>query len=597
MCGISGLVYLDNTSVQKEEIEGLNNLVKHRGPDGSGVYTDGNVGLGHTRLSILDLSSSGHQPMIGGEDYVLVYNGEIYNFIEIREELILKGYKFFSTSDSEVVLKSYMEWGEGCVERFNGMWSLAIYDKKKQLVFCSRDRFGIKPFYYYKDDKKMVFASELKQVISYLPTIKADRKILMDYLVLGLENHNERTFFRDVKNLTPGTNLFINLSNNSIEKRSFYELRSNIQRNVSDKTASLQELFQDSIKLRLRSDVSVGSCLSGGLDSSIISAVASKEYLKVKENKFLSIHAKSSESKSDESSFAKLVSKENFIDLNVIEPTVEDFTDSMDDVVRVQEEPFSGTSVFMQYFVMKKAKELGCKVLLDGQGADEVFLGYDKYNVALIFHYLRRLKLFTLVKELMCQNVRFKNMVLLTLFFGFPFLKKIILLRKASFLSEEYLKDLSIKERNSYENYFDVFNMQVNEIYHPQLPHLLRYEDKNSMNFSVETRLPFLDFRLVEFGVGLPLNKKIFKGWSKYILRKDLGGCLPQSVRWRRDKIGFASPESTWLDKVQLEPYVISSSILKEIIKPGTKLSTIPNKYKWKLINISVWERIFNVKM
>lgn len=359
MCGISGIIDKNNKLITKEEIKKINNLIYHRGPDDEGFYFGSNFAFGHRRLSIIDLSSDGHQPMDYMQKYIITYNGEIYNYIEIKNELLKDGYTFKSNTDTEVILASYDKWGENCVNKFNGMWAFAIYDKEKNIIFCSRDRFGIKPFYYTEVDNKFIFGSEIKQLLEFYTERYVNKKILMDYLIIGFEEHTNETFFENVYKLKQSHNLIYNLRNHSCDVYRYYDI--NFDKSVTDLNEEnsirlYKKKFIDSIKLRLRSDVKIGTCLSGGLDSSSITSIASQEYQKKSSNKFTAIHAKSIEDKTDESKYAKKVANYCNIDLNIVEPSSKDFLNNIDEVVYTQEEPFGSPSIFMQYLLMKKVK-------------------------------------------------------------------------------------------------------------------------------------------------------------------------------------------------------------------------------------------------
>uniref|UniRef100_A0A4W5LD91 Asparagine synthetase [glutamine-hydrolyzing] n=1 Tax=Hucho hucho TaxID=62062 RepID=A0A4W5LD91_9TELE len=377
MCGISGIINKNGTKVDKEEIQGINDLIAHRGPDDEGFYFEQNFAFGHRRLSILDLSSDGHQPMHYLHKYVISYNGEVYNYIEIKEELINSGYIFHSHTDTEVILASYDKWGEECVNRFNGMWAFAIYDKEKEIIFCSRDRFGVKPFYYTQVRDKFVFGSEIKQLLEFY--------------------EDRYTFFENILKLEQSHNLIYNLKTNSFKIKRYFDIEFDKELNNLNEIESIEYIknnLENAIELRLRSDVKVGTCLSGGLDSSSIAAIAAKKYFKKTNERFIAIHAKSIEEKTDESKYAREVAEYCNLDMIEIEPNLEDIKENIEEVVYTQEEPFGSPSIIMQYFVMKKAKEIGCTVLLDGQGGDETLLGYERYYPA----YLLSLNLWDMIK-------------------------------------------------------------------------------------------------------------------------------------------------------------------------------------------------------
>lgn len=601
MCGISGIINKNNMCVEQNEIQKINDLISHRGPDDEGFYFKNNFAFGHRRLSILDLSSDGHQPMHYLDKYTITYNGEVYNYLEIKEELQNDGYIFKSHTDTEVILASYDKWGEECVNRFNGMWAFAIYDKEKEIIFCSRDRFGVKPFYYTEIENKFIFGSEIKQLLEFYEKRYVNKKILMDYLVIGFEEHTNETFFENIFKLEQSHNLIYDLETNTFEIKKYFGINFNNKLNSLNEKESIELLSQkinDSISLRLRSDVKVGTCLSGGLDSSSIAAIAGKKYFDEKNEKFIAIHAKSSEKESDESDLAIEVSNFCNLDLKVIEPSDKDFINNINEVIYTQEEPFGSPSVFMQYFVMKKAKDINCTVLLDGQGGDETLLGYERYYPA----YLLNQNFFKMLKGFLnsSRNSKLTLKQLLGYFVYFTNykfrLKK--LKSKSSFIKKEYFDYLSVNllKENS-EKYLNIFDLQQIEIFKTQMPHLLKYEDKNSMRNSIETRLPFIDFNLLETSLSLNSNLKIKNGWTKYILRKVVNNLLPKSIVWRKNKFGFESPTRTWLNSNddEIRNSISNSKLLKSICN-DLDIDSLEQKQRWKLYNISIWEQVFNVE-
>ena len=598
MCGISGIINKNNKSVEESLIHQMTEIIAHRGPDSSGSYLYKNIAFGHRRLSILDLSSSGHQPMKYLDDLVITYNGEIYNFIEIREELIQKGYIFDSNSDTEVILKAYHCWGKTCVNYFNGMWSFSILDIKQKIVFCSRDRFGVKPFYYIENNDLFSFGSEISQLLPFLPNRILNKKVALDYLISGIEECSNETFFKDIYLLKGGHNLVFDLQTNSYEIERYYNLKLSDQKNTSVDDY-IQELKR-SITLRLRSDVKVGTCLSGGIDSSTISSFASKLYQNSNE-KFMAIHAKSSEYKSDESEFAKIVSKIANINLNFVEPSYSDFKSNIQSIIKIQQEPFGSLSIIMQYFVFKKAKELGCIVMLDGQGGDETLLGYERYYPAIV----RSKKGIAKLKALLQSSKNSRLSLLDTIKYQYYFSNYKLRLKrlkfKNAFYKSEILNEYESEElRIISESYNDISILQKNEIESSQLPHLLKYEDRNSMANSIESRLPFLDYKLVELSLNTNNSLKIKDGWTKFILRKAAETILPKEIVWRKTKLGFNAPEKTWTKEFENEMIkeIEQSEILNNFIHfKKLYFKNLDLRTKWRLYNFSAWEKEFKVKL
>lgn len=600
MCGIAGIVNLSRTVVADGDIKSMTDKAAHRGPDGFGYYHDKHLALGHRRLSILDLTPAGAQPMHFGDRYVIVFNGEIYNYIEVRDILQSQGYQFQSGSDTEVILAAYDCWKDECVNYFNGMWSFCLYDRNAEQLFCSRDRFGVKPFYYSFTSDTFRFGSEIKQILADGRQSVVNMKVLANYLVLGMEDYDEETFFTNIYKLLPGHNLKFDLKSNTFEIEKYYSIAINKEIESFDleksTTLFLNELKR-SVTYRLRSDVKVGTCLSGGLDSSMIAAIASDIYSNESSKKFTAITATSSDSANDETIYAKSVAAKSDLDWITTEPSIADFMNSINEVVKAQEEPFGSPSVFMQYFVMKKAAETGCPVLLDGQGGDETLLGYARYFPS----YLMSLKGMKKVKGWIhsSKNSGLSQLSILKSYFYFTNasvrMKRQLL--RSDFLKKDFLNLVNSRlVANLASTYSDIRKLQIYELTTTQLPHLLRYEDKNSMHFSIETRLPFLDYKLVELSLSLNNDFKIRDGYSKYILRRSSEGVLPPEISWRKNKIGFEAPSSVWLkEKGFMYDAIKKSKLLSSIMETFPDLDS-DITLLWRLFNVAKWEEVFDVR-
>ena len=595
MCGISGLIDLREKKISKNQIKKMNDLVQHRGPDGSGYFIKKNFALAHRRLSIIDLDNRADQPMTYDNNFTIVFNGEIYNYLELKKKLTKEGYDFITESDTEVILASYKKWGINCVQNFNGMWAFAIYDEPNNILFMSRDRFGIKPFYYSNIDCQFRFGSEIKQLIHDNNQNIVNLKILLQY-VDGYEENTNETFFENIFKLQPAHNLVYDLNTNLFEIKRYYRLfPKKLNLEGPELKKKILEILENSIKLRMRSDVRVGSCLSGGIDSSLITSLASK--LKNKSNKkFLAIHAKSIEKETDESKYAKLL--EENLDLKIIEPNFQEISDLLPEVIYTQEEPFGGLSVVMQYLVMKKSKSIPCSVLLDGQGADEVFLGYEKYHAFHLTTLFNQLKIISVIKYityLFFDAKINKQFIFLTITSLFPkivlFIKK-NLIKKNIFLKKEY----EAFNEKIFRKFNKMNEVQIDEIEFYNLPQLLRCEDKNSMRNSIETRLPYLDYRLVEILISINSSIKLKKSSLKYLLRGISRKIVPNKILDRKKKYGFEAPSKSWINKNKDE--------IIEKIKYSKIINTIYvidysnlNDFRllWRLYNISAWESKFNV--
>lgn len=609
MCGISGIINKNGLPVDRQDIKVMNDLIKHRGPNDEGFYYFENFAYGHRRLSILDLSDAGHQPMHFSDKYVLTYNGEIYNYIEIKSLLESMGYTFKTKTDTEVILAAYDKWGSECVSHFNGMWAFSLFDKEQKIIFCSRDRFGIKPFYYKVTEKTFIFGSEIKQLLLGDEPKYVNQRVLMDYLLASRLEHDEETFFEGIKRLQGGQNLIYNLSSNTFIVERYYELKKNPKISslgMNDAIKLYSEELTRSISYRMRSDVKVGTSLSGGLDSSTIASIASKTYYQETGQKFSAITAKSVEKESDESHYAQAVVENSGMQWFTTAPDKANFEKYVDEVIRLQEEPFVSTSMVMQFFVFKRAKEAGCTVMLDGQGGDETLLGYSKYVLPLFMYDFKTNGLKKAVQNFKKSNanqgnISLKWFILFSMRSSTGWLKKLEIKKRFSFIHEKYVnKSIALTEGIS--SWTDIEKLQIDELERVSLPHLLRYEDRNSMYFSIESRLPFLDYKLVETAFSIQPEYKAFDGWSKYILRKVVEGKLPSNIIWRKTKFGFESPEKSWLGNKQLYMlgYIAKSKILNSIcdIKLLIKsYDSLPLKLKWKLFNIARWEEMYDIEI
>lgn len=603
MCGITGIIMKDFTSVDSKRLKEMNDSIQHRGPDGEGFYYFDNVGFGHRRLAILDLSDAGAQPMSWNNKYTITFNGEIYNYLEIKKELEKIGFTFSSGTDTEIILAAYHQWGTQCVNRFNGMWAFAIHDRMQSQVFISRDRFGVKPLYLFSNETMFSFASEIRQLLFLLKDVYADTQIIFDYLYLNQQNHTNNTFFREIKRVPQGCNLIYKLPSNHYTIEKYYQLKLNPdihKLSVMDAIDLYRENLIKSINLRLRSDVLVGTCLSGGLDSSIISVIASARYHHTSNQKFRAITAGSIEKETDETHFAELVVKHSNLDWYTTRPSVEEIDSVIEEVIRIQEEPFLSLSIVMQYFVMKLAKESGCIVLLDGQGGDETLLGYERYYST----YLNELPLTKAIAEYFKisknSKLSISEVLAYKTYFTNTIIRKKVLINRNRFIKKpyrHYFNDLLLESIT--HSFQSIEALQLNEIQSLQLPKLLNYEDKNSMRFSIEARVPFLDYNLVEIAVSLPMEAKIRDGWTKYPLRMIGKDLLPPEVTWRKNKFGFEAPKQTWnkLAGTTITKSLESASFINELIdvKEAAKINN-PDTL-WKLYNLSRWAEIYNVKL
>ncbi|MGN7479747.1 asparagine synthase (glutamine-hydrolyzing) [Solibacillus silvestris] len=628
MCGIAAIY--STKSLENYLIKQMTDLIKHRGPDGEGheSFLDGHLWFGHRRLSIIDLSSAGHQPMSYlDERYWITYNGEVYNYLELRDELEVKGYQFQSNSDTEVILAAYAEWGKNCLNRFNGMWSFVIFDRLENKFFAARDRFGVKPLYYwYSPEGMLAFASEIKQ-FTVLPGWEAslNGQRAYDFLNWSLTNHTDETLFENVFQIRGGEAVVIELENNNLFKEKslniyqWYTLKPRLSRGTIDDIAEkFRQLFTDSIKLRLRADVAVGSCLSGGLDSSSIVCVAN-DLLDELDKKELqkTFSACSHEKKYDERYFIDKVVQSRDIEAHYTYPELNNLFPQLEDLTWHQDEPFGSTSVYAQWEVFKLAAEQKVKVVLDGQGADEQLAGYHGYFSPRFTSLLKSLDIVTLLKEINdSKEIHGYSKVFAIKQIANAMLPEVIrqkLIKVNKSPTWLDMERLGAVEADPFVEFgskaSSIRQMSIAQLTRTNLPMLLHWEDRDSMAHTVESRLPFLDYRLVEFILGLPDSFKLSDGITKKVLREGMKDILPEEIRMRMDKLGFVTPEEVWIKGESAEMFLkkvkeavaLSKGVLKEdvVIKAEAMIAGQENFsfYIWRVISFGEWIKKFNVKI
>ncbi len=601
MCGIVGEIRFDESIVDSKNINKMMDAIRHRGPDDSGEYIDGSVGLGFVRLSIIDLSSAGHQPMVSEDGkYVLIFNGEIYNYIELREELKELGYSFKSKTDSEVLLKSYIAWGKECLHKFNGMWAFVIYNRETKEIFGARDRFGIKPFYYYKDNSRLLFASEIKAFKSVLGRLDINKRAIFNYLVFNRTDYDNTTFYKDIFKLPHGSCFSINNGEFKIER--WYNLKERCNKEPIDANEYLN-LLTTSINLRLRSDVPVGVCLSGGLDSSTIASIIVKRLNHKDINSFSAVYQKGQIG--DESEYIDQM-KSYIKNMRFITPTAKSLYEDLHDLISALDEPVPTTSIYAQYCVMKLAKEYAV-VTLDGQGADEQLAGYHYFYGFYFKEILKELYLVRLFREIYYYLKRHKSLygIKTMLFFMLPnSLKTKLRAKVASYIKEDFYNKYS-KNNVIVDELYSSKSLKEALINHFEykLEHLLKWSDLNSMRFSIESRVPFLDYRVVEQTLSLPSENYIKYGLTKYILREAIKGIVPEKIRLRYDKTGFETPQDEWFREDFFKEFIwnilnnphplfeefIDIDSAKLIYKRHLNKEINASKDIWKWINLSVW--------
>lgn len=672
MCAIFGL--LQQQAFNFHELNAVSAVLRHRGPDDEGfaifnqangfldIYggkdtphksksnqdiswfpdkkipsegfsRSGGLLLGHRRLSIIDLSVKAHQPMSDRlRRYWITYNGEIYNYVELRNELKTLGHNFLTESDTEVILAAYSEWGSECLSRFNGMWAIAIFDRMTANLFLARDRFGVKPLYYCNLGDRLAFGSEIK-LFTCLSGWKsrADRQRLLDFAVWNISDHSKFTMFDGVLQLPPGHFISVNLSafflGGELPKfiaKKWYQLPTMIS-DLRGKAASegLRTLLTDSIVLRMRSDVPIGSCLSGGLDSSSIVSLMGKIFrsgIKQEKSELHSFTARSYDKEFDEFAYAQsVIERAGTISHSVIpEPNL--LFQTLDKLAWHNDEPFGSTSVFAQWCVFKMAFDSGVKVMLDGQGADEILGGYRGFFGANLAGILRRGALTSWYKEIRDLRNEVGFSTLRSCGYSAAYLMPSLIGFLGRFDGRSYADKEWIAQSSQDIFQMDPFlaagsrcgsikEMSIAQVTTTNLPMLLHWEDRNSMAHSVEARVPFLDYRVVEFCLSLIDDEKVGGGVSKKVLRNSMRGIVPDAVLDRRDKMGFVTAESLWMcrdepklfraaiaEAVEKFPNIFSTKLVDQFDQTLDGKRPFDHRY-WRAISISSWAKAFNVEI
>jgi asparagine synthase (glutamine-hydrolysing) len=581
----------------------MNNLIHHRGPDDEGYLTDfPGIALGHRRLSIIDLKD-GHQPMSIG-NFHIVYNGEIYNYKKLRAMLEKEGVVFKTHSDTEVLLQMYIARGPSCTELLEGMYAFIIYNSGNSTLFVARDPFGIKPLYYWKPSKdEIAFASEIKQFTGFPEwSPMLNKEMARDFLASGYLDHTLQTMFTGVFQIRGGTYIHGTLEE-IVEKpykyTNFTRYPSYIYNHDIPSTTKLVEIYlNDAVKSHLQADVPVGSCLSGGVDSPSIVALVEKNISKKQEQKTFS--AISQYKEADESEYIyPFISSLNHVTPFYVEPDLNKVFHELDDLVWHMDEPFGSTSIYAQRCVFRKARDEKVKVILDGQGSDELFGGYDAYVIIRIRELLDERK----------YREAFSEGILSLWNKGFSPLYALVRekLSGSQHPSSEWLA-LNVASRVPRE-YLSVNNYSHDQLFEHSLPALLHYEDRNSMTFSIEARVPYLDKTLSDFVRVLPPEVKVRHGVTKWILREAVKGTLLDMLRLRKDKMGFATPEERWMKERYPEMFVQFENVVHRYpgifhyegsLKKFDRIMQGKEPFSfwvWRVIVFGKWMEVFGVQI
>lgn len=555
MCGIAGIISFKK-KVEVKNLKDMLHVIRHRGPDGSGIWlnSDSQVGLGHVRLAIIDLSVDGAQPMhFWNNRYTITYNGEIYNYIELRAQLLKVGYSFRTETDTEVLLALFHEYGPAGLNFIDGMFSFAIWDELKKQLFCARDRFGEKPFYYHVNNEHFVFASEIKQFWKIDIQNEIDEKKVDLFVSEGIienESRIDETFYKNIYSLNASHWLVVD-GNGKICQKRYWEIdlnKAQFSYSFEEAQYTFNKLFVESIARRLRSDVSVGSSLSGGLDSSSIVTQINRMWTGKKEQHTFSARF-SNYHKDEGREISKIVSSCDNLVSHETWPDGDYLYNQLDEICYHQDEPFGSASIVAQFSVMSLAKKKGITVLLDGQGADEYLAGYLRYYKLYLdqlsftnrqLYQTEKEEFFKLHGKSAYEPYRSRETVRM----------KLGRLKHTYFRNKLFMPSLTLKE------------MLKLDTESKELRTLLRYADRNSMAHSLEVRTPFLSFELVEFVFSLPEEYLLKNGWTKYLLRKSQSVILPSEIAWKSDKIGYEPPEKRWL----------ASGLMKDEVEKAYKI-------------------------
>jgi asparagine synthase (glutamine-hydrolysing) len=567
MCGIAGILSPDPSRVTHQRLKDMTDAIAHRGPDGEKTWINaaGQAGLGHRRLSIIDLSPAGDQPMHYRDRYSIVHNGEIYNYRELRGQLQAKGFTFSSRTDTEVILAAYECWGPGCLQQFDGMFAFAIWDEQEKQLFMARDRFGEKPLFFYQDEEQFVFASELKALWAAGVQKESNKKMLFNFITIGYTQNPMNafeTFFHGVSKLPARAYLLYNALNGDTEIKYYWDIEVEHTRTCNETNAidDFYQLLMTSVNRRLRSDVPVGTSLSGGLDSSsIVACILQQPDAPTGLPTFSALFPGFEK---DESAYVRSLTNHLGLDNFSTSPSASDLVRDFDKLVHHQEEPFTSSSIYAQYRVYGLAAGHRVKVMLDGQGADELLAGYHKYY-SWYWQELYRSDKKAFALELQAAKESgiewtWKNRLAahLPVYAGL-FLKKkrTAQQRTNSDLSRDFVRQYGV-------SYYDIphFDRLNGILYYNTfmngMEELLRYADRNSMAHGVEVRLPFLSHELVEYVFSLPAHFKIREGWTKWLLRMSMDSLLPADIAWRKDKTGFEPPQLDWMLDPTLREYI-----------------------------------------
>lgn len=624
MCGIAGIYNLKTAAIDQLEkkLQVMNKLIAHRGPDDQGIWSNQNktIGLAHRRLSIIDLSQHAHQPMLSPTGEVIVFNGEIYNHIELRQALSAH-WTFTTRSDTEVILAAYKIYGVDCVKHFKGMFAFALWDGRQ--LFCARDHFGIKPFYYTRQDGAFYFASESKALLPFLPAIKTERQSFTEYITFQYPMGN-RTLFRDLYQLEPAHAMLISPEGEKVWR--FWDVHYHIDYDHTPAYFSnkLEEILHESVKLHTRADVDIGAYVSGGVDSSLIGILATQQ-----NNRSMPFfHGRFLEDKAyDESEYAQYAAQLCGTQLHIRDITSQDFAETFRKIIYHLDFPVAGPGVFPQYMVSEMAARQ-VKVVLGGQGGDEIFGGYARYVIAYFEQCMKaaiegnyKKGNFVVTAESIIPNLEVLNAYkpLLKRFWSHglfePLEKRYFSLIDRGMDLDGEVTLTSAEKEHVYNAFIEVFNtakFENAESYLDSMTHfdfkcllpgLLHVEDRVSMAHGLEARVPFLYYPLIEFAATVPANVKFADGRMKHMLKQTFANILPRQILDRKDKMGFPVPLNEWIrgDLKEFVCDILHTGLSRQdsFIDYQRIISTIDDSGKfsrkvWGFLCYEMWQQVFH---
>lgn len=618
MCGIA-FILSGNTERARAFASTCLRDIKHRGPDSDGTWSGGEATMVHVRLSILDLSAAGNQPIVARSgDYVLIYNGEIYNHLELRKQF-LKDWNFKGHSDTETVLALYERLGEGMLPHLVGMWAMAIWDVRQQRMFVSRDRYGQKPLFFARTNDAWVFSSEIKPLLDFLPNATANATALAEYLALGNYGHlGEYTFINEVRSFPPSHFAYIRSGELDFERKSYWSIpriHPSAKRQFGARESEhLRDLVVEAVRSQTLSDVPIGMTLSGGLDSSVIAGILSTHA----PGPVAVFTARNSGNRYDESNYAKLVTdhwkqsgklNHYFVDMDAMSVS-RDLSRS----IAIQGEPFGDPSIISHLLIMEQVRNQGIKVLLGGQGADELFFGYDSINQALLISALRSKGLKSFMKQSADLHLG-RSAQLRLLLAGIAPALAMKLRRKSRGARRSFIHPRIVQQvQESWihlsdpTNFYDVWIESIRGVH---LPHLVHYDDHNAMHFGIEGRMPFLDHRIIEFLATIEEAAFLENGIRKSLLKSSCAEFLPSAILNRQDKVGFFAPihEMIHREHASISQYFHDVVFPLRIVDQKILLADL-NKYAvtmaediisarriWRTMSYAIWKTQFNISL